>query len=605
MKYITLFFILTVTLFSQTIVVNEQSVYDDFSIEYYLDNSSRMSIEDVSKKDFNQTSANSFAFGYIKSTAWIKFSVDNKSDKENFVLSINESFYEVADLYHYKDGWQKTSNSLFTSVKNRPVQEYQLSFPIEVKQGEKKTYYLKLKAKFAYFGNLVLYEEPFFYQNNFVEIGDLYIFIFGIIVVVIFFNIFLYSATKERVYLYYIAYSFFNIVYLLNISGLLAYADLQSYVYKTHSSTGFLMGFLVLFSLEYFNTKEQYPKVDKVFKLLAGIFFFCGVMLFFSYQPWNQILSQLISVICILLIILSSVVYLKGKTRTKYYTLAMTTYLFFGLIYVLMLNNVFEYNFITRYGVVLASAFEVVVFSLLLATRYNDMKVQVQDHLEKEVSLRTKSLEKANKELTSLADEREVLLKEIHHRVKNNFHMIIGLLTIKNHKSEDRCDSEETINRISLMSEIHEFLYNSKNIEHIDTILYINELTKKLSLILNKLKFNIDIDTFNIDFDTALALGTTINELVTNSSKHNKDEEVVVNISLKKEDTNKIVLKIEDNGKGFEYDQVRKGLGIKLVEQFCKKLHNSSFSFKQENGNRFMLSFETTQVPKSTLDHND
>jgi two-component sensor histidine kinase len=568
------------------ITIKEKDRYDNFQISYLKDNNSSLSINDISKIKFEKTTHNNFALGYTKGTAWFKFSVENRSLNKNFVLSLNESFYEIANLYYYDKQWIKKSNSIFTNIEKRDIKTNHLAFDITLKPNKKQVFYLELKAKYAYFGNLELYEKSYFYFDNAIGANTLFVFILGIIIIIVFLNLFLYIKIKEKIYLYYVGYSFFNAIYLLNLSGLLVYANLQKYIYDLQFSASFMIAFLVLFSTQYLETKKYLPTFHKTLRFLPIPLFIFGILVIFSYQPWNKFINNFAGLVCILLIIVSIITYFKGHNKTKYYIFAILLYFTFVVFFSFMVNGTLEYNNFSRYGFVAASAVEVTIFSFLLANRYNDIKEDIQYYLELEVKNRTNKL-------SSLLKERELLLKEVYHRVKNNFHVVIGMLWFQSKKEDSNTQEfKELINRIKSMSMIHEYLYDSKNLSNISAKEYLSKIINNISNTYNKIILDFKIEDIVIDIDNAVSLGVIINETFTNAVKHNIEvENLCINITVIKKDKF-IYLTIQDNGEGFDNIKEKKGLGIKLVEQFCQKLPESKYDFSFTNGTKFELQFE-------------
>ena len=189
----------------------------------------------------------------------------------------------------------------------------------------------------------------------------------------------------------------------------------------------------------------------------------------------------------------------------------------------------------------------------------------------------------AEKQLKLSLQEKEVLLSEIHHRVKNNLAVITGLLELQSHKLEN----EEAVNalkdsqmRINSMALIHEKLYQNKNLSQIEFDKYTHELITviKSSHLTADQPVNINLDCENVELPitTAIPCGLLINEIVTNSIKHafNGVKGAEVNLSLKKLNDD-VELKISDNGKGlpvkFE-DLETKSLGIILIRTLTRQL---------------------------------
>ena len=587
LKLIIFLFILTPLLFSDTnIVIDKKSIYDDFKIFYLKDIDSRLDINKISEKKFTFKSSNSFTLGYMKGSLWLKFDVENKTQRENFVLTLNESFYEVANLYYYDNKWIKKSNGIFKDIQDREIKTNHLSYELSIKENEKRTFYVELKGKYAYFGNLELYEKSDYYFHNTIGINTIYIFVFGIIFIIILFNLFLYIKAKEKIYLYYVGYSFFNLLYVINISGYLVYVGLQKYLYELQFSASLMIGFLVLFSYEYLETNIYLPKINRLFKSLAIPFFILAVLVVISYQPWNKFINNLAGLVCIFLILISTIIYFKGHNKTKYYIFAMLMYFVFVVFFTFMVNGTIDYSNFSRYGFLIATIVEVMIFSLMLANRYNDIKENIQHYLELEVAQRTDKLK-------ILVQERELLLKEVYHRVKNNFHVIVSMLWFESQKENVNVENyKELINRIKSMSMIHEYLYNSQDLTNINIKEYLDKIIHNIGSSYKKVLITSEIEEMSIEFDNAVSLGIILNETITNAIKHNKNtDSFYIKIKLMQKQNTRY-LSIEDNGSGFNLNTQIKGLGLKLIEQFCEKLPKSLYEYSSTNGTKFELQFK-------------
>lgn len=189
-------------------------------------------------------------------------------------------------------------------------------------------------------------------------------------------------------------------------------------------------------------------------------------------------------------------------------------------------------------------------------------------------------------------NEREVLLKEIHHRVKNNMQVISSSISLTANKYDKAIKNSllETKIRITAMSLVHELLYDTQNLKHIDSKTYINSLIghiRNIQFYRSAIEINFDIDQFKIDMDTAIPLGLIINEILTNIFKYafKSDQFGVVQIKLK-QNNNKIVLTISDNGNGIENIETlknSKSLGFKLISNLAKQL-NAEMLIENNNG---------------------
>jgi two-component sensor histidine kinase len=190
--------------------------------------------------------------------------------------------------------------------------------------------------------------------------------------------------------------------------------------------------------------------------------------------------------------------------------------------------------------------------------------------------LRTK-----NATIAEALSERELLLREIHHRVKNNLQVVSSLLSIQGREIKDEKAKNaisESRNRVHSMALIHQYLYSDKELTSINMGEYIPNLCKKLfnayKLDHDLIDLRIDVEPISLDVDTAIPLGIIINELITNSLKYafEADDEGSIEVHFA-ERQNQLILRVNDNGKG-KCDKERSDIsfGMKLIRAFEEKL---------------------------------
>jgi len=189
--------------------------------------------------------------------------------------------------------------------------------------------------------------------------------------------------------------------------------------------------------------------------------------------------------------------------------------------------------------------------------------------------------------------EKETLLKEIHHRVKNNLQVISSILSLqvrylKNPKAIAAIKDSQ--NRIEAISLIHQKLYSKESITAIRIKDYIDSLVESIITTLeiepDNIRYTSNIDNLLLEVDTVTSIGLILNELILNSLKHNFNKDRLnLQITLYKEN-NSLVLTIKDNGKGiidnFDFQKTN-SYGMKMISSVSKKL-KASISFKNENG---------------------
>ncbi len=198
--------------------------------------------------------------------------------------------------------------------------------------------------------------------------------------------------------------------------------------------------------------------------------------------------------------------------------------------------------------------------------------------------------------------EKEVLLKEIHHRVKNNIQIICSLLSLQSRNIKDKKALElikESQNQIRSMLMIHEDLYQSANLAKIDFSNYVNNLVINLfnayRVDRTLIKKRIDIKKIFLKIDLAIPCTLIINELVSNSLKYafpNKREGEIF-IKLSKVDKIYYELVVSDNGVGLPKNinlRKKNSLGLNLVSTLIKQIYGK-LEIKKSKGTKFIIKF--------------
>ncbi len=187
-------------------------------------------------------------------------------------------------------------------------------------------------------------------------------------------------------------------------------------------------------------------------------------------------------------------------------------------------------------------------------------------------------LKQQNEIIIKQNDEKNSLVQEVHHRVKNNLQIIISLLRLQSNelKSEEaKLSLTEAINRIMVMSLIHQKLYGTKSLSNINLKDYLNELFVDIKNVYNSKDITIKINSnYNVGLKTIVPLGLLFNELITNSLKHafmNK-ENGEINITIKQKVGRDFEVFYSDNGEWIEQDDNHKSFGIELIEIMTSQL---------------------------------
>ncbi len=208
--------------------------------------------------------------------------------------------------------------------------------------------------------------------------------------------------------------------------------------------------------------------------------------------------------------------------------------------------------------------------------------------------------------------EREWLLKELHHRVKNNMSIISSILSIQAFKTDDmntKSALTDSLNRIQSIAMVHEKLYKGDNYHEIDISGYLTSLIKNIQqsyTSAGSVKFDINIEHIMISIKKIVPCGLIVNEIITNSLKYafSGINEPEIFISLNKSDDDMISLTVTDNGKGLPDQKTSpdslkgSGLGFMLIEALAKQL-KGNLVIDSGNGARVRIVFPADSAEKS------
>lgn len=205
------------------------------------------------------------------------------------------------------------------------------------------------------------------------------------------------------------------------------------------------------------------------------------------------------------------------------------------------------------------------------------------------------------KEIMKSLHEKEFLIKELHHRVKNNLQIVTSLLRLQAELSNNSTVTNHLIesqNRIHSIASVHNLLYLSDNISKIDFSVYIKKLVDDLILSYlgkkDSVDVNFEVDKILLDIDTAVPLGMLMNELITNAFKHAyegvKDPKLDISINT---DGNALDIKVSDNGCGFDRDTIdhNQSLGMMLIDNLCRQV-NAECKFDTSNGTSYNVQLD-------------
>jgi PAS domain S-box-containing protein len=223
------------------------------------------------------------------------------------------------------------------------------------------------------------------------------------------------------------------------------------------------------------------------------------------------------------------------------------------------------------------------------------------------ISLALETYEKLNtrKDLEQSLKEQKTLLREIHHRVKNNLAIMTSLVNLQSDRVKDPYHQSlftDTKNRIASMASVHEVLYKSKNLSNINFKAFLATVLVQLQGSFHnpekKIILESDIESIDLNISNAIPLALIVNELITNCYKHafKNQNEGLIHIGLK-DNFGFITLVVKDNGSGYNPDEVNHSdsLGLDIYNGLVEQINGQSF-YNNDNGSEHRIVFENTSM---------
>lgn len=194
------------------------------------------------------------------------------------------------------------------------------------------------------------------------------------------------------------------------------------------------------------------------------------------------------------------------------------------------------------------------------------------------------------KNLTRALADKEILLKEVHHRTKNSMQIIIALFDTQSLKIENlKCKKiiEANVDRLKSIALVHEYLYVGDNHDRVEIDKYLREIVKNFQQ-LTPHTILADIDPFVLDMKIVMNLGLVFNEALVNAIKHayEETETGIIEVSLKGIGNNRCMLSVKDYGKGFDTEKKYNTLGLTLIKKIANILDEKAIEIDGKNGTK-------------------
>ena len=585
-KYLLFLLYCTLSLHAQNTDVLEQS--------YFLDTKHTLKVNDIYSKKVSlipMTKKNT-TLGFKKDTVWIYAKVENRTKKQlSNIIQFTYPLHDFIDVYIY-DGGKITEHYRtgdLTKFQTRKIKTNDFIIPYKIASKETKTIIFKINSQSA-----LNIEMNFLSQNEYLsQLNNknmLYGIYYGAVLIMLLYNFILFFIIKEKVYLYYVAFHFTNLFTQLGLNGLAFEYFYPAYplLNAVFIPVAFALSnyYIIKFALNFLEFQKLKIRFSRYFQLLSLLSIIALFLTFIVPYAIVIVLIVLLSMITVLSLFFTGLYILKRyKTEASKFFVIAWSFLLLG-IFVEEAHNLgfLASSFITSYASQIGAFIELTLLSIALAYRYNTLFISLtktkadlvilNKSLEEKVQERTQSLDEKNKHLHLEVTNKNILLRELYHRVKNNLQIISSLLSLQSKRIKDeeaKLLFLESISRIKSIAMIHEKLYASDNLQIISMQQYTQDLVDELqqSFSDKDIKFEIICDTIQLNLEVGVPIGLIINELVTNSLKYafnDARKDKIITIKMVRNSDKSFTLTIADNGIGADITTIKDGFGFKLLE---------------------------------------
>jgi two-component sensor histidine kinase len=539
---------------------------------------------------------------------WFRFTIKNQHD-EDLILKVIRARHGIIELYELQGNILKKyySGGLESEHKNLFVESNHDVFPLNIAQKEQKTYYLKVvRFENKSFWAEVYTERNYISQSHKNDILEGII--LGGLLIVMIYQFLVYFITREKDYLRLSIYLLSLTVLAFMISGFL-------YEYLPYPTRHLQFHMIILPIPTYFSYYFSYYFLD-IKKNQSKIVWYGSIILLiltticFIAALANQLeISLLINIasLCssILFIYAGFIRRKQGFKVANSFLIAYIPPTLTIVSFVLFTAGFISYSWLLENSLIISFCVHGILFSVAVAQKIKAYKDEAdasmlaqKENLEVLVEIRTHDLALEKDKIEQQSEKLKMVMKELHHRVKNNLTIVSSLLELQGNRLHDEVSAkafQEGQQRIEAMSLIHQRLYKSDALTTINMSEYTSELISNLMHAYGYNRENLELKTNieceELDIDNAIPLGLIINELLTNAFKYAYSDTKKPYLEVNLLNHEGILLEVKDNGKGIDLEKWNKpsgSFGKRLIYALADQI-GGEIEVKNESGAWFSI----------------
>ncbi len=377
--------------------------------EYLKDENATLTAVEASAVDGYFRSDNETpTFGFTKAAVWTRFQVRNASNHDDWLLELDAPLTESAEVYWLLPAEGATATPRYESVRlyaaglerpfsERPRLHRSFIFPLVIPPGATWTIYMRVRSSAAMTLPLAVWRERDFYSDSarYNWYQGIY---FGVIGIMMIYNLILFLIVRERSYIYYVAYVFAGGVFILSQTGFgyeLVWSQWPWFaLFVNQISVAAYMGFFLLFTTAFLQTDRFLPRSDQALRWIAHVWIiFAGVLCFLPFQ-FSARLNSYAAIATLLSAMIIGLIVARARFRPAYYfVFAFCGFFAGGILYALKSSALIAATPFSTYGLQIGTLIEISLLSIGLAHRIRILRAE-KDRMRE--SSRLKSLFLAN-----------------------------------------------------------------------------------------------------------------------------------------------------------------------------------------------------------------
>lgn len=581
--------------------------------EIYFDEKCRDTKEIMQEARFMPYGSSYINASITRDVIWIKFTLRNSTQAaQKRVLVLSSPLLEHITLY--KEGESEKSQTKGHAHITSSHKTLFYYFDLTIAPKSSKTYYLKVYSDYNPIDFSVTLED----REHF-HASDLYqqmttILLSGMILALMIYSFLLFIFIKDKSYFFYALYLFALLYQQITYLGLtqiyfplwFVLFDMKIPIVKVT----LLIATSALFAMYFLKIKWD----RRLYQIY--IFFIFATLLEMIFLSSRNIWSMYIVIATGTLFIVFNLfaalkTYLHGFKEARLFIVG------FGIVfvsYIMIITDALGLTSIMQHFqniLMWATAAEALILSLAFADRYRILQqaktksdAKLLEESQKREKIITHEVHKKTEALEQALTNKDTLLQEVHHRVKNNLQIILSMIRLQGNQTDDP-DIKETFrglqNRINAIAKTYNMLIERDDLAQVNMDGYIGALLSDMQCSLSEsfssgaedVKIMTDIDAL-LPLRQAVYLGLIINELITNSYKHAFDKEKTgsIQITLKQEESDYFLLHYGDSGKGFDASEPKRSLGLKLIESLVVHQLEGEFLLSASPHTHYVIRFK-------------